>query len=50
MISAIWDQFIENLQNCYKPDAYITINEQLFPSKTKCRFIQYYQDKFDIKF
>lgn len=29
MISdTIWDQFIENSQTCYKPGAYITVDEQ----------------------
>lgn len=53
MISTIWDRFIENSQNCYKPGAYITVDEHLFPSKTRCRFTQYMPnkpDKFEIKF
>ena len=53
MISTIWDRFIENSQNCYKPGAYIAVDEQLFPSKTRCRFTQYMPnkpDKFGIKF
>ena len=24
MVSTIWDRFIENSQNCYKPGAYVT--------------------------
>ncbi len=38
---------------CYKPGANTTIDEQLFPTKARCRFIQYMEnkpDKFDIKF
>ncbi|XP_024223753.1 uncharacterized protein LOC112212925 [Bombus impatiens] len=53
MVSTVWDRFIENSQNCYKSGAYITVDEQLFPSKTRCRFTQYMQnkpDKFGIKF
>ena len=53
MISTIWDRFIENSRNCYKPGACITVDEQLFPSKTRCRFTQYMPnkpEKFGIKF
>ena len=24
MVSTVWDRFIENSQNCYKPGAYVT--------------------------
>ncbi|XP_043505326.1 piggyBac transposable element-derived protein 4-like [Polistes fuscatus] len=53
MISEVWYKFIDNSQNCYKPGPYITINEQLFPTKARCRFTQYMPnkpDKFGIKF
>ncbi|XP_025160794.1 piggyBac transposable element-derived protein 4-like [Harpegnathos saltator] len=53
LISKIWEKFIENSQACYKPDANITIDEQLFPIKARCRFTQYMPnkpDKFGIKF
>lgn len=53
MVSAIWNIFIENSQNCYKPGESITIDEQLFPTKVRCRFTQYMPnkpDKFGIKF
>lgn len=53
LISKIWEKFIENSQACYKPDANITIDEQLFPTKARCRFTQYMSnkpDKFGIKF
>ena len=53
LISEIWDRFIENSQSCYKPGAYVTVDEQLFPSKARCRFTQYMPnkpDKFGIKF
>lgn len=53
LISKIWEKFIENSQACYKPDANITIDEQLFPTKARCRFTQYMPnkpDKFGIKF
>ncbi|XP_043498666.1 uncharacterized protein LOC122521970 [Polistes fuscatus] len=38
MISEVWYKFIDNSQNCYKPGPYITIDEQLFPTKARCRF------------
>nr|XP_012148086.1 PREDICTED: piggyBac transposable element-derived protein 4-like [Megachile rotundata] len=53
MISEVWNKFIDNSQNCYKPGPYITIDEQLFPTKARCRFTQYMPnkpDKFGIKF
>lgn len=53
LISKIWDKFIENSQACYKPGANLTIDEQLFPTKARCRFTQYMPnkpDKFGIKF
>ncbi|CAH2093179.1 unnamed protein product [Euphydryas editha] len=30
LFSAVWDKFIENCQNYFKPGAYITVDEQLF--------------------
>ena len=53
MTSTIWDRFIENSQHCYKPSAYSTVDEQLFPSKARYRFTQYMLNKphkFGIKF
>ena len=41
LISTIWDEFIRNSQNCYKPGTNITVDEQLFPTKARCRFTQY---------
>ena len=52
LISEIWNKFIENSQNYYKPGAKITVDKQLFPMKARCRFTQYKPnkpDKFDIK-
>uniref|UniRef100_A0A1A9US35 DDE_Tnp_1_7 domain-containing protein n=1 Tax=Glossina austeni TaxID=7395 RepID=A0A1A9US35_GLOAU len=49
----VWYKFIENSQNCYKPGAYLAIDEQLFPTKARCRLSQYMPnkpDKFSIKF
>lgn len=53
LVSATWNKFIQNSIACYKPGADITIDEQLFPTKARCRFLQYMgnkPDKFGIKF
>ena len=54
LILAVWDKFIKNCIVCYKPRKSITVDEQLFPTKACCRFIQYMankkRDKFGIKF
>lgn len=53
MISAILNRFNENSQRLYRPVAEMTIDEQLFPTKARCRFTQYIPskpDKFGIKF
>lgn len=53
LVSRVWNAFIKNSQNCYKPAANITVDEQLFPTKARCRFTQYMpnkSDKFGIKF
>uniref|UniRef100_A0A1A9VDL9 DDE_Tnp_1_7 domain-containing protein n=1 Tax=Glossina austeni TaxID=7395 RepID=A0A1A9VDL9_GLOAU len=34
MVSTVWNIFIENSQNCYRPGCNITIDEQLFPTKS----------------
>ena len=42
-----------NSQKCYNPNGYLTVDEQLFPTKVRCRFIQFLgnkPDKFGIKF
>ena len=53
MLSAVWHKFIENCIVCYKPGENITVDKQLFQTKTRCRFIQYIAnkpDKLGIKF
>ena len=53
MIREIWDAFIRNSQICYKPKQQLTIDEQLLPCKSRCKFIQFMPrkpDKFGIKF
>ena len=53
LISEVWNCFIENCKKCYVPNCDLIIDEQLFPCKTRCSFIQYMAnkpDKFGIKF
>ena len=52
-IFAVWDKFVANCIIWYKPEKYITVDKQLFPTKAFCRFIQYMvnkPEKFGIKF
>ena len=53
LISAVWDNFIENCIVCYKQGENITVTEQLFSTKARCRFTRHMDnkpDKFGIKF
>lgn len=53
LFSEIWDRFICNSKRFFKPNAYLTIDEQLYPTKVRCRFLQFMPnkpDKFGIKF
>ncbi|KAM7018170.1 piggyBac transposable element-derived protein 4-like [Tautogolabrus adspersus] len=53
LMSDVWGAFVGNSIACYKPGACITVDEQLFPTKARCRFTQYMAnkpDKFGIKF
>ena len=36
LISVVWDCFIENYKKCYISSFDLTIDEQLFPCKTRC--------------
>ena len=47
LISEVWYDFIQNCQNCYIPGPYVTADEQLFPSKCRCRFTQFMAQKPD---
>uniref|UniRef100_A0A3P8S7B4 PiggyBac transposable element-derived protein domain-containing protein n=1 Tax=Amphiprion percula TaxID=161767 RepID=A0A3P8S7B4_AMPPE len=52
-ISGVWGSFVTNCITSYNPGRHITIDEQLFPSKTRCCFLQYIATKpgkFGIKF
>ncbi|XP_058873952.1 piggyBac transposable element-derived protein 4-like [Acipenser ruthenus] len=53
LASEIWNGFIENSIACYKPGENLTVDEQLFSTKARCRWTQYMPnkpDKFGIKF
>ena len=53
LISTFWNRLIANRITCYKPGANITVDEQLFPTKSRCPFTQYMAskpNKFGIKF
>ena len=53
LISTVWYSFDGNYLRHYKPGANITVDEQLFPAKARCRFMQYMPnkpDKFGTKF
>jgi len=53
MMSWVLSRFVENCQKAFIPDVSLTVDEQLFPTKARCRFTQYMPnkpDKFGIKF
>ena len=43
----VWNRFIGNCNSCYAPEAFITVDEQLFPSKRRCLFTQFMASKPD---
>lgn len=47
LMSEVWDRFIKNCQTMYIPGPYISVDEQLFPSKCRCRFTQFMASKPD---
>lgn len=52
-IRKVWDNVMNNLQKCFFPHGEVTIDEQLFPCRSRCSFIQYMPSKpskFGIKF
>jgi hypothetical protein len=53
LASEVLQRFIDNCFLCYRPEENLTADEQIFPSKARCRFTQYMAnkpDKFGIKF
>lgn len=47
LMSYVWNTFIENCTKCYNPGENVTVDEQLFPTKTRCPFTQFMKDKPD---
>jgi len=53
MMSWVLSRFVENIQKAYIPEVSLTVDEQLFPTKARCRLTQFMPnkpDKFGIKF
>ena len=53
LVTDLWNRFVDNCISSYKPWPNIIIDEELFSTKARCRFIQYMPnkpDKFGIKF
>jgi len=53
LFTEVWETFIENSKKCYIPNKDLTVDEQLLPCKSRCKFTQYMPqkpDKFGIKF
>lgn len=53
LMSWVLSRFVANCQKAYTPDVSLTVDEQLFPTKARCRFTQFMPnkpDKFGIKF
>jgi hypothetical protein len=52
-IRDLFEEFVANSQHTYEPHPYLTVDEQLLPSKNRCKFLQYMAnkpDKFGLKF
>jgi hypothetical protein len=52
-IRDLWESVMSNCGNCYNPGSATTVDEQLFPCKCRCPFIQFISnkpDKFGVKF
>lgn len=47
LISDVFSSFVSNCQLNYIPGPYISVDEQLFPSKTRCPFTQFMASKPD---
>ena len=47
LFSMVWNRFVENSIACYKPGAFLTVVEQLFPSEARCSFTQFMASKPD---
>jgi hypothetical protein len=47
LFSEIWNMFNENCQLHYTPEENLSVDEQLFPTKSRCRFTQFMGNKPD---
>lgn len=47
LFSDVCYRFISNSQKYFKPGPLLTIDEQLFPTKVRCKFTQYMANKPD---
>ncbi|KAJ8884696.1 hypothetical protein PR048_016554 [Dryococelus australis] len=47
LMSHIWNKFIENCLVSYNQGENLTVDEQLFPTKARCKFTQYMANKPD---
>ena len=45
LFSMVWNRLVENSIACYKPGAFLMVDEQLFPSKARCAFTQFMASK-----
>ena len=45
VFSEVWNHFTDNCCALYKPGAFITVDELLFPSKARCPFTQHMASK-----
>ena len=50
LFSVVWKRFIDNCISCYTPRAFVTVDEQLFPSKCRCPFTQFMASKYGQKY
>ena len=44
-VHLLQDEFVENSQHCYSHTECVTVDEQLYPYRERCRFIQYMPSK-----
>ena len=45
LVREVWDKFILNCRLAYHPTAMLTVDEQLFTTKSRCPFTQYMPKK-----
>ena len=47
LFSEVWDMFVANCRSHYMPNENLTVDEQLFTTKCRCRFTQFMPNKPD---